>query len=416
MYGVNIYYQGSIDRLNIQDALETSIHAAFEWLDQYVVLNGIIDVQVNIDETSTGRFSGTGPTHNHLGSINGFDTWENDSISESRTGIDANPATPEYIINIDPQSNFLQKLWWDPTPLTHSPGEIPNNKSDAFSIVMHEILHGMGISGWLNWDTGEHIDNNQSIWDSLITIDNGRAYFTGANTIALLGEPVEVRLGGSQGAYHLGAAQTQQPFLQSSIMNSYYFVDGERYLPTSLEFAILKDLGWTLTSPAILENNPVDDSNTEVIADDPSEGSTFQGTSKNDQLEGLDGNDTLIGSSGDDIIDGGKGNDILMGDSGNDLLKMGHGSDSSSGGEGEDIFLFYAPGHFIVQDFEKTADLLMFDSQETGLHSVQDLLAVIQHLEDSDHGVTLHFINDIASITLVGLHSDDLSASMVAFV
>jgi len=70
MFGVNIYYKGSIDKLNIQDALETSIYAAFEWLDQYVVLRGIIDVQINIDETSTGRFSGTGPTHNHLGSIN----------------------------------------------------------------------------------------------------------------------------------------------------------------------------------------------------------------------------------------------------------------------------------------------------------------------------------------------------------
>jgi len=327
-----------------------------------------------------------------------------------------NPETPEFIINIDPQSNYLQKLWWDPTPLTLSPGEIPNNKSDAFSVVLHEILHGMGISGWLHWDTGEHIGNNQSIWDSLITIDNGRAYFTGANTIELLGEPVEVRLGSSQGAYHLGAAQTQQPFLKSSIMNSYYFVDGERYLPAPLEFAILKDLGWTLTSTTILDtNNPVDGLNTEVIVNDSNEGSTFQGTSENDRLEGLDGNDTLIGGSGDDIIDGGKGNDILMGDSGNDLLKMGHGSDRSIGGEGEDIFHFYAPGDFIVQDFDKTDDLLVFDSEETGLHSIQDLLAVI-HLEDNDQGVTLHFINDIASITLVGLYSENLSVSMVAFV
>ena len=139
------------------------------------------------------------------------------------------------------------------------------------------------------------------------------------------------------------------------------------------------------------------------------------GTPNNDHLDGLESNDTLIGGSGDDAIDGGLGNDALIGNSGNDVLYLGFGLDSASGGEGRDSFNFYAPGNFIIQDFERTEDSLVFDSGNTGLHTVQDLLAVIDRIEDSGNNVTLHFVNNIASIKLVGLNAGDLSVDMVSF-
>lgn len=268
MINVNLAYEGNVGSLDIKPELDTTVQAAFSWLDQYIVFKGIIDVEVIIEATSTGRFGGSGSVHENLGIINGFTTWEHASITESRTGIDVDPSTPEFTITIDPYSDYLNGLWWDPTPLSLSPGEIPNNKTDGFSVVLHEIMHGMGINGWLNWDTGDHFNNDQSIWDSLIKVTDDKAYFYGAHTTDLLGEPVEIRLGGSQGAYHLGAVETEQSFLISDIMNGYYFLTGERYLPASLDLAILEDLGWTLKPSASTISNLVDPFETTTPVDD----------------------------------------------------------------------------------------------------------------------------------------------------
>lgn len=150
MSNVNITYKGPIGSLNVQQALDSTIQAAFSWLDQYIVFKGIIDVEVDIETTATGRFGGTGPIHDYVGKVNGFDTWEHASITESRTGIDVDPNAPEFIIQVDPNSSYLQGLWWDSTPLSLTNGEIPVDKTDGFSVVLHEIMHGMGISGWLD--------------------------------------------------------------------------------------------------------------------------------------------------------------------------------------------------------------------------------------------------------------------------
>ncbi|MEZ5634740.1 hypothetical protein [Nitrosomonas sp.] len=403
---VKIDYKGPIDQLNIQAELENTIQASFEWLNQYIIFNGVIDVQINVDQTGTGRFSGTGPVHEYLGKINGVDTWENASITESRTGIDVDPNAPEYIISIDPNSSYLETLWWNPTPHALIQDEIPANKIDAFSVVLHEILHGMGISGWLDWNTGKHTGNYQSIWDSFITIDNGQAYFTGPNAVEFLGEYVEVRLGGSQGAYHLGSANTHQPFLEESIMNSYHFIYGERYLPGQLEFSILEDLGWILKSPT---ENEISVINTDENVSQNTSGDNHE----NNQLT-RDG--MLVVGSGDDILDGGEGNDELLGYSGNDVLKIGFGHDEATGGEGNDIFYFYAPGHFVIHDFDPFADLLVFDSEKTGLHTIHDLLSIVTHIEDNETGVIVHFVKELSSITMVGLHPEDLSVDMAAFI
>lgn len=447
MSNVNIVYKGPIESLNVQQALDSTIRAAFSWLDQYIVFKGDIDVEVDIETTATGRFGGTGSIHDYVGRINGFDTWEHASITESRTGIDADTGTPEFIIQVDPNSSYLQGLWWDSTPLSFTNGEILADKTDGFSVVLHEIMHGMGITGWLDRETGGHIGNQQSVWDSLVSVVGGKAYFTGPHTKDLLGEFVEVRLGGSQGGYHLGASETHQPFLLSSIMNGYYFQTGERYLPARLEFAILEDIGWTLESSvsgisnlvdpfdsaASVDNSvPVDDLNddkaTATNGNDNLQGLSgndiMDGGDGNDQIRGNDGNDVLTGGlgndvlaggSGDDILDGGYGNDSLIGELGNDTLRAGFGLDDLTGGEDNDIFSFYAAGYFTVRDFDKLSDLLVFESETTGLNNIKELLVVITAIEDKSEGVTVDFVGNIASITLIGLHLGDLSVDMVGF-
>jgi len=136
------------------------------------------------------------------------------------------------------------------------------------------------------------------------------------------------------------------------------------------------------------------------------------------------GNDGIWGNFYDDRFDGGDGNDrfyggwgdnSLNGGSGDDLLSSGKGHQNLTGGEGNDIFKFMTPGDFVIHDFDVSSDLLNFESTTTGLHDIDDLFEVISGFEDTDEGVIVHFVDDIAAITLIGLHSDDLSAGMVSF-
>ncbi len=225
MFDIKITYSNGF--LDIQNELENTIQAAISWLSQYIVFNGTIDIDIVVEETSTGRFGGSGST-SYIGNIDGIDTYGPALAEESITGLDPDLNAPDLFIFIDPDSDYLPQLWWDPSPLTFTANEIPNDKTDAFTVVLHEILHGMGVSGWTNIETGKNSNNYQSLWDSKLTLSDGHAFFTGANTLDLLGEPVEVRLGGTQGAFHLGAQETQQPILESSNLNGYYYFLGER--------------------------------------------------------------------------------------------------------------------------------------------------------------------------------------------
>ena len=142
---------------------------------------------------------------------------------------------------------------------------------------------------------------------------------------------------------------------------------------------------------------------------------TLTGGLGNDNLDGGEGNDNLDGGEGNDILNGELGDDILVGGLGDDTLHAGFGLDDLTGGEGSDSFSFYAAGDFTVQDFDTSTESLVFDSDTTGITSFEELVAVVSSVEDTTEGVVVHFVDDIASITLVGLLSSDLSADLVTF-
>jgi Ca2+-binding RTX toxin-like protein len=143
----------------------------------------------------------------------------------------------------------------------------------------------------------------------------------------------------------------------------------------------------------------------------------------NDKIEGGDGFDILRGREGDDILDGGagnddldgqEGNDKLFGGPGNDILRAGYGHDELTGGSGNDTFGFYAPGHFRVMDFTIGEDRLFFDPAKLGVNSIEQLVSYITHIDQRADGVTVDFGPD-ASIELVGINLDNITADMVVF-
>lgn len=142
----------------------------------------------------------------------------------------------------------------------------------------------------------------------------------------------------------------------------------------------------------------------------------LEGEGGNDTLKGGDGNDTLEGGSGNDILDGQGGTDKLEGDDGNDILLAGDGHDILTGGNGNDTFGFYGTGHFHITDFTLGEDRLFFDSSTLGVHSVPELVSYITHITDNGNdGFTVEFVNGAASIEMVGVNINSITADMIVF-
>ncbi len=146
----------------------------------------------------------------------------------------------------------------------------------------------------------------------------------------------------------------------------------------------------------------------------------IEGEAGNDTITGGEGNDSLGGGTGDDILDGQGGGgekdkDKLFGDAGNDLLRAGFGFDELTGGTGNDIFEFYALGHYTVKDFSINEDRLLFDTAQTGIKDIDDLVQLITGIDQRADGVTVEFLNNAATIELVGVNLADITPDMVIF-
>ncbi|MDV6343418.1 hemolysin expression modulating protein [Nitrosomonas sp. Is37] len=149
----------------------------------------------------------------------------------------------------------------------------------------------------------------------------------------------------------------------------------------------------------------------------------LEGGIGHDEIEGGDGNDTLVGGGNNDTLDGDAGNDVLdgqggtdklFGGAGDDILLAGDGHDQLTGGSGSDTFGFYALGHFRVKDFTIGEDRLFFDSEKLGINSIEQLVPFITDIKERADGVTVEFGSE-ASIDLVGIHLNDITADMVVF-
>jgi hypothetical protein len=307
---INITTNDPQGLLGASPLLLPTIRAAVDYLDQYIVFKGNVDIVVNVESTPTGRFAANGDI-SFVGVRGGLNTWESSLLAESRNGVDPNPNKADLSIDIDPTSSYLASLWWDPAIGSGLSANPPNNRTDALTVVLHELMHGMGIIGWRDITTGALPGNYQSVWDSLVTLANGRATFGGAATLALLGQPLEVRLGGSQGAFHLGngptVAASSQPWTEQSNFNGYYYFDGERYTLGRLELALLQDLGWTLKPGITLTDvvNRWDDRDNQLYMVGWDNGERLVGGALADRIEGRGGNDTMVGNGGNDTLIGG---------------------------------------------------------------------------------------------------------------
>lgn len=362
MLAVNITNNnaGELSKLPL---LLPTIQTAIAYLDQYLVLNGTLDVFLDFSATSTGRFASSGDI-TYVGQANGIGEWAPAVAVEALDGTDPNPSVPDITFSIDPNSTYLAGLWWDPDIANGIGAKPPSDKTDAFTVVLHQLLVGLGFAGWRDPITGALNTTYGSSWDLHISVSNGRASFNGPSTVSLLGQPAEVTIGTAQGATHLGnapnPAASQMPWIERSVLNGYYYVQGERYTLGRLELAMLEDLGYDLKTTALTDVvNRWDDkaSDLYIVGWDTAE--SMSGGALADRIEGRAGNDTLSGLAGDDTLLGGDGNDLLTGGAGNDFLDGGVGADVAvfSGSSAQyTVKLDAVSGRYTVTDLTASRD------------------------------------------------------------
>jgi Ca2+-binding RTX toxin-like protein len=284
--------------------MSTALAAAQKWA-QYLSGTASIQIEVRIGQLATNRADGGSATSVYVGEEGGISIYEQGAAGEIRTGVDPNGASPDIIINVDPDY-IRDVLWFDPTP-NDSGADIPSNRTDAVSVFVHEIGHGLGFNGWRHWTTGVLPGNYMSTYDADVVMVNGRPYFTGATAQGLYGGPVPLTYGNLT---HYGNATGAGSDLLGGLMNGVVFYNGNRYDISFLDLAILQDSEVRLS--VLVGTNA---SETLALAHQVS-------------AYGFLGNDVIIGNALNNVLDGGDGNDTLRGGAGSDRMIGGIGSDT----------------------------------------------------------------------------------------
>jgi hypothetical protein len=226
------------------DRITSHIQAAGARWGQVVQPAANVTVVTRVEfTTAIPRSSGRSLSSSYLGSSNGMNLYEQGVGTMIRVGADPNGAQPDVIIEINP--NYMQHtLWWDPSPTTRS-APVDPTKTDAMSVMLHELGHAIAFNGWRNHTTGALPGNYLSTFDRHVTFDGQNLFFTGPEAVAVYGGAVPVTYGNN---FHLGndAPRPGQDLIPD-LMNGVVFYDGWRYDISALDRAILADSGLPVT-------------------------------------------------------------------------------------------------------------------------------------------------------------------------
>lgn len=274
--------------------MKADIDAAVRMFGSYFTGLGTIDITATVVD-SLGTLLASAGAAGLVPVASGSTTYVPITVYELLNGTDRNGSDADVNIKID--ASNLSQFWFDPTPNDLSDGP-PADKYDFFSIMLHELGHAFGITGFRNVDGGftssarSVFDNNTRIAGSTATYDSAAA--RAANG----GNPVDL--------YAQGESGTRWVHVTTPSDAMYYAgTAGQRKLYSAIDIAFFHDQGLVSATPG-------------------------------------SGNDIWFGTTRDETIDGGAGNDQLFAMEGNDRLTGSAGNDTLSGGAGYDTAVFAA--------------------------------------------------------------------------
>lgn len=242
--GLNAAHHGDLERL--------ALAAGADWANHFVTPAGPLTLSVEIGfgaiSTATGRSLTSGFLHTDA---IGRAVYEQGAAYELRTGIDPNAGAADIEIVFGNLGYLQQELWFDPLqgPV---PAAVPSERTDAYSVLLHEFGHAFGFNGWRDAVTGELPGDYLSSFDALVEwrpSDDGieRPFFTGASASLAHGQAVPLTLGNYG---HLGGTtDALGRVLAPDLMNGLYFDRGARYTISALDLDILRDIGLPMAAP-----------------------------------------------------------------------------------------------------------------------------------------------------------------------
>jgi hypothetical protein len=206
-----------------------------------------IEVMVRFDPL-TPRASGGSTAVSYAGNADGISVFYLGAAAEIVSGRDPNAADPDILITLG-EDYLANELWFDPDPASRL-APVPFDRTDAYSVFMHELGHGLVFNGWRDPWTGVLPGGYQSGFDRYVVSDGVSLFFAGPRATAVYGAPVPLTYGnyGHLGNdYGWGLPGTD---LIPDVMNGVVFYRGTRYDISRLDRAILHDSGLPVASTA----------------------------------------------------------------------------------------------------------------------------------------------------------------------
>lgn len=142
--------------------------------------------------------------------VSGRSTYEQGAAFELRTGDDPNGS--EHDVNVAIGLSYLRdELWFDPDPVNRIE-PVPNNRTDALSVMLHEIGHALAYNGWADLTTGVPPAAYWSTFDRWFQ-PGAPTVFVGPAAVAAWGTPPDVTTGNNK---HWGNPTAFAPWLHRS--------------------------------------------------------------------------------------------------------------------------------------------------------------------------------------------------------
>ena len=202
-----------------------------------------VDLMVRVGFSDIATAAGRSLTAAYIGTgTDGIDLYQQGAAHKLVSGLDVNGDAADIEINFGTGGYLQNELWFDPTPALRL-ALVPNDRTDAMSVLLHEFGHALGFNGWRDGSTGALPGNYQSTFDALVGAGTGvpgtPLYFSGANSAALYGAPLPL----TWDAYgHLGNLASRADLIPD-LMNGVVFYRGTRYTISALDLAVMQDLG-----------------------------------------------------------------------------------------------------------------------------------------------------------------------------
>jgi Ca2+-binding RTX toxin-like protein len=276
-------------------------------LEKIVLKQEIDDLLIFVGTNNFGNQSNQLTTQGTLGEakIDGFDL--KGDIFQRR--ISKNFRGQGAVTNFEPWAGtmtFNNKIDWDFNLNNPNPQKI-----DFISVALHEIGHILGFG-------------TSAIFKQI----GADGKFDGVNALAVnQGKPILLEP---------DLAHVQEGFNQNTVLLDPLNNPG-RNLPTSIDLALLADIGYQIDGFIPQGTTPFLATNGSEVIFGSIIAEQLSGLGGNDTIQGNAGNDSLFGGDGGDLIFGEAGEDLLFGEAGKDQLQGGVGNDSLSGGDGNDL-------------------------------------------------------------------------------